>query len=159
MPEDYERFVYDIQGFVPPSKIGLGRWEFEIGLDPKIAIRARRKVIDDKFREEAQEQARKIILGFNIVRFKLNSLGEIQNPYSFIEDSLLLRGIKVPGNACDLSLSESSRDDFCEFWEDTQQNSDEITRLRYTPHNIDNPMQAACLISLFTYLANTARFA
>jgi hypothetical protein len=158
MPEDYKQFVYDIQGFLPPEKPGLGKWEFEILLDAEVAIRARKKSIDDEFRTRAQEEAREIISGFNIIKFRLNSLGEIQNPYDFVENSLLIRGIRVPGNACDLGLSESLRNDFCEFWHDTKQNAGQIKRVRYTPHNIDNPMQAACLISLFNYWANTAKF-
>ncbi|MEK6860202.1 MAG: hypothetical protein AABX54_05300 [Nanoarchaeota archaeon] len=158
MPEDYKQFVFDIQGFVPPENPKLGAWGIEIILDAEVAIRARKKLIDDKFREKAQEQARHIISGFRITGFSLDRLGKIQNPYDFVEDSLLIRGIRVPGNACDIGLSESSRDDFCEFWEDTQKNPDQVYRVRYTPHNVDNPMQAACLIFLFSYWANTARF-
>ena len=84
-----------------------------------------------------------------------------KNPYHFIEESPLIQGVNVPGDAADLSLDEFWRDEFqSDSWRELIKTGEkqELPPVSYTPHNIDTKDQAFCLLSLWLNWANTAKF-
>jgi hypothetical protein len=154
-------FHYSIDLFYPKKDITFGRWGFNTYLDTKVALALRDIPIKADMAERLQVGGREIISGF-----KLDKLGKIKHPYVFVEDSCLLRGVQVPGDACDLSLGESETRDYVsdfdshrKFMAEYLERKGEIAPVHYTPHNIDNQQQASALLSLWLNWANTIVYA
>jgi hypothetical protein len=75
---------------------------------------------------------------------------EKQRVHHFFEDTCLIRGVQVPGNACDLSIDESGLRELEEFKRQGKIQSN----LGYMQHNVDSFMQAVFLELLFRRWAN-----
>ena len=81
-------------------------------------------------------------------------------PYHFFynkndEKTFLLRGVFLPrdlGDSCDLSIDGSDAGDIIDRSDKFFEYS---SKLKYIPHNIDNPMQAFALLALWTEWANS----
>ena len=136
------KFVYEIQEFVTPDgSHPLGGYGFGVYLDIDFARCVRNFVPDDvdfvqnKFQEHGKDW---------IIRKVFKNEGEfLRNPYYFVEDSLFIQSVNVPGNACDLGV------DWGQIEYLSRENS--LSRcLNYSPHNVDSRAQAYCLMSLFT---------
>lgn len=149
------RFFYHIEGFIPPlgeETLRLGSCGFSAYLDRELAKRAFQKEIPENI--PLQDIGRNIIRGYNL------SADRNFKPYFFIPNeqektTCFVRTISISNfGACDLSADwrgvESLRkedDEYTEHW------------LEYTSHNVDTPVQASALLSLFLAWANsTASF-
>jgi hypothetical protein len=151
--------IYRFQAFGPKDRIFPGCWGFDAELDSRVALVLRQMEMKSEVKERFQESGRMTIKGYG-----LNKMGEIKNPYSFVDDSFLLRGLKVPGDSCDLALGESDRenylDDFARYKKWAEENPQEFLRrpvpVSYMPHNVDTPLQASALLNLFVDWANLA---
>lgn len=137
--------IYNIREFIPKGD-KPGYWGFNAELDLGAALKFKGEKLNAKFLPSFQEEARQIISEFN-----LDNLGIVEHPYRFVEDSFLLHSIKVPGNGCDLGLSENSKQTLSSRIEE---NDYVFFPLKYTPHNVDNLFQASALVSLFLHWAN-----
>ncbi len=136
------KFVYEVQEFVPPDgSIHLGAYGFGVYLDRGFARKVKDFVLDevDFVQNRFQEMGEKLI----VRRLFRKEGGYIRKPYDFVEDSLLIQSIHVPGNACDLGVA----------WAQIEDIENERVRknwLEYNPHNVDSMAQAFALFSLFT---------
>lgn len=82
----------------------------------------------------------------------LIELGVPDKPYRFVDGSYLLRGISVPGNACDLFLEVSDLEDLLRFKEEGGKSGSDVLPVdfaNYTVHNVDLYDQALALRELF----------
>lgn len=153
--------IYRVDLFGPKDRQFPGDWGFTFELDNEVAIKLRDKKIKSSFVNNFQETGRGIIKGFGLEEF-----GLIQNPYQFIEDSALIQGVNVPGNACDMYLDNYAMDNFMESFERHKEFILKIKEIRpedvrrvpvsYVPHNVDTPLQASGLLSLLLNWANWA---
>ena len=137
--------IYRVREFIPKDD-RPGYWGFNAELDLEAALKFKDQKINSQFIDSFQEEARQIIRGF-----KLEDLGEVKNPYRFFEGSFLLHHIQVPGNACDLGVSEISKET---LYTKLDKSNYQFFPLEYTPHNVDNLFQASALVSLFLHWAN-----
>ena len=139
-------FIYSIDGPTPPEKGELGHWGFDIILDGNFARKMREKYPNEEVKARLNGEGRIII-----ARYGLEKMGNI-TPYDFLSGSWLPNSFRVPGNACDLGLECSDREEL------TNTRLGEIEKglrpVTYTPHNVDGRDQAFCLLSLFTHWAN-----
>jgi hypothetical protein len=153
----FKNFVYALSGPSPPDNSGLGWWGFSAYLDRDFAVKLRETSMNERNYNRLNKEAREIV-----TKYDLDKMGEIANPYGFVEGSWLLWGIQVPGNSCDLSLDCDDRESFLEnnFEKEKdnikiqKKNKSKLIALDYIPHNIDNMEQAFCMSSLFTNWAN-----
>jgi hypothetical protein len=153
--------IYRVDLFGPKDRNFPGDWGFCFELNTEVAIKLRDEKINYSIVDNFQETGRSIIKGFGLEEF-----GIINNPYHFIEDSALIQGVNVPGNACDLSLDDYAMDNFMESFESYKSFilENKKTRLEdirkvavsYVPHNVDTPLQASGLLSLLLNWANWA---
>ena len=152
------KFVYQLEGPIPPEKEELGHWGFSALLDRKFAVKLREIELDQRNCDRLNQEGCEIITGYG-----LNDMGVV-TPYGFVNDSWLVHGIEVPGDSCDLSLKCMDRESFFEtgFEKEKelikiqQEDNSGLLSVRYDPHNVDNMKQAFCLASLFTHWANQA---
>ena len=109
------RFPYRIEGFVYPDLSqgnSLGRFGFTAELELSVALEARKFELKDSVRDNFQKIGHKIMECYG-----LEELGP-RDPYMFVDDSLLLHFVTVPGNACDVGLEHHSQGFFCsDRWE------------------------------------------
>lgn len=154
------KFIYEVPALAPKGKdeeCRPGGYGFTTTLDGDFAVAARKTPMEDKRLEIFQKDGSEIIK-----RSKLKGIGYSGNPYVFIENSMLLHYVQVPGNACDLGLHW-----FEEFVEDRWPNHskliDELKRrgdspapVRYIPHNVDSFQQASALLALWLNWANSS---
>lgn len=143
--------------FYPKQDITFGGWGFDVCFDIKTALTLRDIPIKTDLAERLQQGGREIISGFGLDKFQ-----KIRLPYSFVEDSCLLRGVNVPGDACDLGLAESEINDYVSNFQSYKKSITEhineggkVIPIRYTPHNVDTQLQASALLSLWLNWANT----
>jgi len=128
-------------------------WGFSTTIDPEFAVMARETKMEEKRRLRFVEGGYEIYKGFfpdlddDILRMTV--------PYRFVEESWLLHGVEVFGDACDLSLEEDGLESF--FDEEFREKAKYLYRVGYGPHNVDSMNQASCLLSLFLNWANSAR--
>lgn len=147
-------FIYKVPAIVPLRDVPHSQWGFVTQLDASFAIRARENERAERTEKRLQSQGRELIKLYG-----LEKLGSVQNPYSFIKNSLLIRGVNVPGDAADLSLDDYGIEVFGsrEEWKELK----EMTKIQpmppfdYVPHNIDTKDQAFCALSLWLNWANT----
>jgi len=146
----FRKFVYEIDGLYPPEKPQLGGWAFNAYLEPEFALKASKQPLTEQNETYLQEEAREIIK-----RYGLNEMGEIEHPLMFFNKSWLVTSFRVPGNACDLSVTDSSKFDL-ERLEQLHQKG-LLAPIGYMAHNIDAEKQAHCIASMFTNWANFTR--
>jgi len=147
------KYVYGIDALIPPNESKLGFWGFNSELDPEFAAKARDTRIPEEVENNLQQHAGKIIQGFGLAE-----LGEIKNPYHFMEESYLLHFVTVPGDACELGLGSFCQDDFFEDgWRRLKEAGITPEGVIYVPHNVDSKDQAFCLQTLWLHWANGAR--
>lgn len=143
------KYVYQVPVIVPLENAGMGGYGFRVNLDSNLGIIARKELMIPNVKKTFVEEGSKIVESFFGKRFKMN-------PYKFAEDSWLVHAIFVPGDACDLALSESSLIDFFNSgWEEVKKGKYVPFSVEYSPHNVDTIEQAQCLRELFLNWANT----
>jgi hypothetical protein len=143
-------YIYSVPVIVPLENAGMGGYGFGVDLDSNFGIKARNTPIPDTSKKVFAEQGSKIVQHFFGKRFKMN-------PYQFVENSLLVHAICVPGDSCDLALDESGLSDFFnEGWEKIKKGKYIPFSVHYSPHNVDSFQQAQCLRELFLNWANSA---
>ena len=101
-----KKFIYEIPVIVPIRSIPHSQWGFGVQIDPYVAFSAREKIVQPDFVERFQKEGREIVKAYGVKGMVS------QNPYSFIENSALISGVSVPGDAADLSLDEYCRENF-----------------------------------------------
>ena len=141
------KYIYEIPAIIPLENAGVGGYGFNVNLDSKLGIKAREKIIDKKILSHFKEEGSKIVKSFFGKKFGMN-------PYLFVENSWLVHAICVPGDACDLSLSENSIRDFISDLEKVKIGKYIPFSVHYFPHNVDSFQQAQCLRELFLQWAN-----
>ena len=145
-----KKYVYEIPSIVPLENAGVGGYGFHVYLDSDLAVKARRDIINSHALNIFKEEGIKIVHSFFGKKYK-------GMPYGFAEDSWLVRGMFVPGDACDLSFNESALGNFLgSGWERMNKAGDKPIWVDYSPHNVDSINQAMCLRELFLNWANTA---
>lgn len=131
-------FLYRVENFSPPLEPGkLGGYGFNINLDREFARKAKQKTIEDKIQERLNEIARD-----NIVK-RLFSSSLVTQPYHFVDNSLLVGSFHVPGDDCELGLSNVEV-------ESLDIENEHSNSVKLHTHNVDNYQQAYTLFSLFT---------
>jgi hypothetical protein len=121
---------------------------FNAYLKGDLARKAFEQKLNENFYKTLQEDGGKLI--------KLNFKEKNFCPYKFAENkegnlTMLLRGIFVPEDACDLSIDGGYYSNIVanpEMWL-----TDSLS-LRYVPHNIDNQLQANTTLILWLEWAN-----
>ena len=150
-------FIYQLPGIVRDGEMGWGLTEFSLGylLDGDAAGRLRDMEMTDDVCERLQSRGRDIIGTFPKI---LTDMEVPKNPYLFLKGSSLLHGVSVPGDACDLSLDESGRDEFGSRWEKVRllQEGERPSFVMYTWHNTGIYVQAIAQRELFLDWANYA---
>ena len=135
---------------MPSDSAPHSRYNFSANVDSVLAEKAFRNIPKEEFIRNFQESGKELISkSFNL------KLKEISDPYDFAqrEDgkfSFLLRGCRVPGDACDFGI------DGLEYGNIIKK-PDKIKKMynvEYVPHNIDNHVQAFTLLALWTEWAN-----
>ena len=149
-------FIYEVPAIVPIKNLPHSQWGFAVDLDPYFAIKLRGMNISPERTNRFQSEGREIIK-----LHRIKGMVHEKNPHHFIEESPLIQGVNVPGDAADLSLDEFWRDEFqSDSWRELIKTGEkqELPPVSYTPHNIDTKDQAFCLLSLWLNWANTAKF-
>jgi len=145
------KYVYEIPVISPREISSSGsNYNFHAILDGNLGLLARKKEIGEHAYAVFKEE------GIEIVRSYLSYMDKKYNqmPYQFAEGRWLVHAICVPGDACDLALSEMSIRDFLD--EGLKKFGHQRTPIwvDYTGHNVDNIDQARCLRELFINWAN-----
>jgi hypothetical protein len=148
----FRTFVYEIRDLYPPEKSRLGMWGFNASLDPEFALKALKHPIRQQAVEDLQGEGREIIQRYGLENNLTEGIRIIENPFSLFNKSWLVDSFRVPGNSCDLALTDSSRSDL-EVLEE-RHSTGTISSMEYMPHNIDSEQQAHCITSMFLYWAN-----
>jgi hypothetical protein len=145
-----KKYVYEVPAIRLLENAGPGGYGFHVYLDSDLAIKARKKQLEYHTFRIFRKEGTKIVQTFFGKKYK-------SMPYGFAEDSWLVRGMFVPGDACDLSFNESALNDFLgSGWERMNERGAKPIWVDYSPHNVDNIKQAICLRELFLNWANTA---
>lgn len=145
--------IYHIPAIVPLTTMPHGQWGYPVGLDVYSAIDLRKRRLSRETVEHLQAEGRRIIK-----LHKIKGMFDVQNPYSFIEESRLLRGINIPGDATDLGLDDFWRDEFLGGqWRELPKflGKQKFPPVSYVPHNVDTKDQAFCLLAVWLNWANT----
>jgi len=145
-----DRFYYRISSLMPSENIPHSNYNFSAEIDPSLAEKAFKNSPKEGFIKNFQEGGKKLISKYFDLKIE-NLLG----PYNFIEkqdgkESFLLRGICVPGDACDLSIDGTEYGRIIEKPDQIKH----LYHLQYVPHNVDNHTQAFALLALWTEWAN-----
>jgi hypothetical protein len=144
------KYVYEVPAIVQLENVGPGGYGFHVYLDSDLAIKARKEIINPNALKNFEEEGVKIVRTFFGKSYK-------NMPYSFAEDSWLVRGMFVPGDACDLSFSQYNLEEFLgSGWKRMNEKGNKPIWVDYSPHNVDSMNQAMCLRELFLNWANTA---
>jgi hypothetical protein len=142
------KYVYEVPAILPLEDAGVGGYGFHTYLDSDLAIKARREIMKPQAYDQFKTEGTKIVQSFFSQKYK-------GMPYGFAEDSWLVRGMFVPGDACDLSFNESALENFLgSGWEKVNSGKNNPIWLDYSPHNVDSIKQAQCLRELFLNWAN-----
>lgn len=123
--------LYQIQGLTSRRDRDFGQYGVVISLDGDVA----RKILYNKQRRNQESPLYKIM-----VEEVNNKYGRIE----FIEDSWLLRLIQLEPMQCSCFGIEGMALDTL----------DKARSVKWTPHNIDSPHQAAQLVSIWLYWFN-----
>ncbi|MGY4884529.1 MAG: hypothetical protein ACP5NZ_03040 [Nanobdellota archaeon] len=145
------KYVYEVPVISPrESSFSGSDYNFHAILDGKLGIIARNKEINDNSYNRLKKE------GIEIVKSYLSYMDKKYNqmPYQFVEGSWLVHAICVPGDACDLALSEMSMRDFLNEGLKKFDHQRTPIWVDYTGHNVDNINQARCLRELFINWAN-----
>ncbi len=143
-------FIYEIDTIIPSENIR--DFPVFIDLDYRFAVKARETEMPERILNNFLKSGKNIIQ-----KFGLNQLG-IVTPYHFVKKSWLLHFCAVPGDACDLGLSNNSQTDFLEYFDTIKEEPfPENARVSYSPHNVDTKDQAFCLLNLWLHWANNAK--
>jgi hypothetical protein len=137
-------YFYRIEGY-QPREHGLGRAGFSAYLDREFAHVCHQTKMPRQGKKNLEAIAKSALH---------NLFGKdrmMRPPYQFVDDSLLLRYIVVPGDACELGI------DGGELGEFKREEPPWDRSLAYTPHNVDTHTQAYALLSLFLTWADIAR--
>ena len=138
------KFIYEINGFMPPSEPGVGRCGFSAFLDKELAVRASQVKVSSEIQKGLLKFGSEAIRRVWERDFKESELcGEV---YNFHEDSLLLQYCSVPGDRCILGMAPGILT--------TLQEGTFPDRVEYSTHNVDNPLQAYALLTLWLRWAN-----
>lgn len=113
---------------------GMNRSGFAIVLDSNFAAAV------SKIKRDEGERVSEMML--HILTETLGKSNVDPNAIEFVGDSWLLQSLRVGGNCACFSAGSLSPGDFSRH-------------IRYSPHNIDNPRQAMCLLAMWLEWFNT----
>ena len=149
------RFFYSIEGLYPPDGQGLGRGGFFTYLERKFSREALSTKLSEENIKRYQQDGEKII-----ERAWRRNPGASAKPYSFHDGTCLLRYCVSPGDACDLSIQPPEEIEYLkrELGETNLAESRDDLPIEYHPHNVDSPIQAYILLSLWTHWARTIQY-
>lgn len=136
--------LYRVTGLIPRADISLGRYGFGIHLDSKFA----KRTLDKREMSRTQERISQNFKTDILERLFPKDKKWLLPPFHFVEDSLLVQSIHVPGDACDLGIDWSDIDEL--------KREQPYRTLTYGPHNVDSMQQAYGLLTLFTEWINIA---
>jgi len=130
-------FIYRIENFSPPLDFWeQGGYGFYIHLDRDFVRGTKQKTVEYELQERLQEIGKD-----KIVKILFPSR-LIKPPYHFLDNSLLVRSIHVPGDNCEIGINYNQLESL-----DKENSSD--NSIKFSPHNVDNRIQAYALLSLF----------
>ena len=134
-------FYYRVNSMLPANTVH-SNCNFSTYLKGDFAKKAFKEELNESFYQNLQERGKNLIkINFNEKDFE---------PYHFVENSEgkftnLLRGVFVPGDACDLSIDGGN---YGRILDNPNGALKKDFPLIYVPHNIDNPLQASTTLML-----------
>lgn len=131
-------YHYKIIGFCPRTDLSMGRWGFHVELDFDFAVRLHMFKLKAAEQRELRKRFRAIAMTISAKQYPLF---EDYPRVSFLDDSMLISNIAVPGDACGLDIDDSR--------EIRSRERHRLSVVQYHPHNVDVMVQAVQLLAVF----------